>query len=170
MKISLIAALDRNGVIGKGSELPWKLSTDMRMFKERTTGKAVLMGRKTFDSVGKPLPNRLNIVVTRDTAFQFPGVEVAHTLEEGLRIARDRDYSTLFVIGGGEIYLLALPHAMEMVLTFVEAEVEGDVFFPEIDWTLWQEVHEESHEAGEKDEHPFTLRVYERKTPLNASP
>jgi len=140
MSLSLIAAVASNGVIGKGGDLPWRLSDDLKRFKKLTMGHPIVMGRKTFDSIGRALPGRKNIVITRDTSWSFEGVEVAHSLDEALSLAGEGE---VFVIGGGEIYRQALPMASRMYLTLLAREVEGDAVFPEYDAAEWKEVERE---------------------------
>ena len=130
--ISIIAAVGRNNrAIGKTGELLWRISDDLKRFKRLTTGHPIIMGRKTFDSIGKALPDRTNIVITRNLDFKAEGVFVARTLEEALTIARRQEEKEIFIIGGGEIYQQALPLCEKLLLTEVESEVEGDVFFPD---------------------------------------
>ena len=140
MIISLIAAMARNRVIGKDGKLPWRIPEDLKRFKKLTTGHCVVMGRKTFDSIGKPLPNRTNIVITRDKSWRADGVVVAHSLDEALGLASGDE---VFVIGGGEIYAAALPKASKLYLTLVEGQWEGDAFFPEYDAGRFREVARE---------------------------
>jgi len=142
--IAMIAAVARNGVIGVDNKLPWYLPEDLKFFKRMTQAKPLVMGRKTFASIGKPLPNRLNIVVTRDTRFAYTGVRVCHDLESALRLADQQATieasEEIMVMGGGEIYAQALPHASRIYLTEVDIEVEGDARFPELDASEWEEV------------------------------
>ena len=154
----LIAAVARNGGIGKDNALLWRLPEDLKFFKRTTLGCPVIMGRKTFESIGRPLPGRRNIVVTRNTAWQHDGVDVAHTLEEARALAASEP--RVFVIGGGELYAQALPVADELILTEVESDFEADTFFPSYDRTAFTEVSRESHmaEAG----WPYHFVVYQR--------
>lgn len=142
--ISLIAALAENRCIGIDNKLPWYLPEDLKYFKAATTGKPIIMGRTTFDSLGKPLPNRTNIVITRNAEFAHEGVKVAHSLEEALKIseavAHIQGGDEVVVIGGAQIYALALPLADRLYLTEVHKSVEGDAFFPEFDKAQWSEV------------------------------
>lgn len=126
--ISIIAALGKNRVIGKDNELLWPIPDDLKRFKEITTGHPVIMGSKTYESIGKPLPNRTNIVITRDKNYKAPGTFIAHSLEEAFEKAGGGE---IFVIGGAQIYSLALPHADKLYLTLIEDEKEGDAFFPD---------------------------------------
>jgi dihydrofolate reductase len=142
--VAMIAAVSRNGVIGVDNKLPWHLPEDLKFFKRMTQAKPLVMGRKTFASIGRPLPGRINIVVTRDASFQHDGVRVCHDLESALLLADQQatiDASEeIMVMGGGEIYAQALPHASRIYLTEVDVEVEGDARFPELDESEWQEV------------------------------
>lgn len=137
-RLTLIAALGRNRVIGKDGTMPWHLPEDLNHFKALTMGHPMVMGRKTFDSIGRPLPGRRSIVITRDREWRVPGVEVAHSFDEALDLAGPAD--RVFVIGGGEVYAVALPFADHLELTEVDAEPEGDTWFPEWDPAQWREV------------------------------
>lgn len=154
----LIAAVARNGAIGKDNALLWRLPEDLKFFKRTTLGCPVIMGRKTFESIGRPLPGRRNIVVTRNTAWQHDGVDVAHTLEEARALAASEP--RVFVIGGGELYAQALPVADELILTEVDADFEADTFFPSYDRTAFTEVSRESHMADAG--WPYHFVVYQR--------
>ncbi|MGR2739648.1 dihydrofolate reductase [Billgrantia sp. Q4P2] len=142
--VAMIAAVSRNGVIGVDNKLPWHLPEDLKFFKRMTQAKPLIMGRKTFASIGRPLPGRLNIVVTRDETFRHDGVRVCHDLESALFLADQQAtidaVEEIMVMGGGEIYAQALPHASRIYLTEVDVEVEGDTRFPELDASEWQEV------------------------------
>jgi len=163
MTISLIVAVAENDVIGRDGGLPWKLSTDLKRFKKLTTGHPVLMGRRTWASIGKPLPSRINLVLTRDRTFAPAGCLVAHRWEEALAQARLRDpEGELFVIGGAELYARAMPAARRIYLTRVEAEIEGDVHFPSIDPKCWEKSGSESHPAGPRDEYPVRFEDWRR--------
>ena len=158
-ELILIAAVAQNGVIGIENRLPWKLPEDMRFFRQQTTGHTVIMGRKTFDSLGKPLPNRRNVVVTRNMAWQAEGAEVAHSLEAALALCAGDDKA--FVIGGEELYRLALPAADTLLITSVALEPVGDAHFPDFDRKAWQvEMGETQHGA---DGTPFTFITYRRR-------
>ena len=163
MKMSLIAALATNNVIGRNNQVPWCLPTDLRRFKALTMGHHLIMGRKTYDSVGRPLPGRTNVVITRRDDWSDEGVIVAHSLEEALRIAASAGETEAFIAGGAEIYQLAIHRADRMHLTRVHAEVEGDTFFPEFDdVSEWKLVDAEHCDADEKNEFPFSFLTYER--------
>lgn len=168
--IALIAAVAENGVIGAGGAMPWRLATDMKRFKALTMGKPVIMGRKTFASIGKPLAGRANIVVTRERRFLAEGVTVAPDLAEAIAAATAAAARTgvgeVMVIGGGEIYAQAMPHADRLYVTHVHAAPEGDARFPRIDPGMWRAVAREAFAAGEKDSAATTFVTYERIPPL----
>jgi dihydrofolate reductase len=160
-------ARGRNGVIGAGGKLPWRLKSDMALFKQLTMGKPVIMGRKTWDSLPvKPLPGRTNIVLSNDGSFEPKKAVVAETFNEALQIARDQavddDAEEVCVIGGASLIEIALPKARRIYLTEVDAAPEGDVYFPAFDESGWREVRRQAYPAGEEDEHPFVFRVLER--------
>jgi len=165
MKLSIIVAVAENGVIGREGDLPWRLSADLRRFKRLTMGHAILMGRKTWESIGRPLPGRKSIVISRqgDFATNFDEVSVVGNLEEAISAASRASTEDVFAIGGAQIYAMALPHADRLLLTRVQAEVEGDVFFPEVDWDEWRLVEEESCAADEKNDFSHTYQTFERK-------
>lgn len=158
--VSIIVAVADGGVIGGKNSLLWHISEDMRMFKRVTSGHPVVMGRKTFESLGRPLPNRTNVVITRNQDFEAGGVMVAGSLEEA--VAMFSDTEEVFVIGGGEIYRQAMPLAGRLYLTRIHAKYAGDTFFPECDSAEWTPVSSEYHERGENFTHPFEFLVYER--------
>ena len=158
--VSLLVAVARNGVIGRDNALPWRLRSDLRRFKALTMGKPILMGRRTFDSIGKALPGRRSIVLTRDRGFSVSDVATVHDWEEALAAAADAP--ELVVIGGNAVFDLALPHANRIYLTEVEAAPEGDVVFPGFDRSRFRETLRQPHPAGEHDEHPFTYVDLER--------
>lgn len=150
----IVAAVARNGVIGLEGRLPWRIPEDLARFKRLTMGHAVLMGRATFESIGRPLPGRTNIVLTRDSGWLHSGVEVAGSLQEALRIAAS-DSRDVFVAGGAEVYRAALGMADRLELTEIDAEPEGDTWFPPVDWSQWQEVSRDAREG-------FSFVTYER--------
>ena len=143
MIISLIAAMGKNRVIGADNSIPWKLPQDMKRFKELTTGKPVVMGRKTFEAIGRMLPNRTNIIITRDRNYKAEGCVVVHSTEEALKAAHKNQ--EFMIIGGAEIYKQFLPIANRMYLTFIDKNFEGDAYFPEYDKNEWKEVSREEH-------------------------
>jgi dihydrofolate reductase len=161
MKISLVVAMSRQGVIGRDGGLPWHISSDLRRFKAITMGKPIIMGRKTWESLPKkPLPGRQNIIITRQPDYHAKGGRVAASLEEAVRIAGN--VGELAVIGGGEIYRLAFPMANRIYLTEVDLDVEGDTRFPAVNPGEWLETARERHEAGPSDSVSFTLRTLDR--------
>ena len=162
MIVSIIAAVADNGVIGLGGGLPWHLPADLKRFKQLTTGHHMVMGRRTWDSIGRrPLPGRPTIVVSRDPAFVAEGARVARSVEEALELAAGAD--EVFIAGGHAIYREALPVADRVYLTRVHARFEGDTCFPAFDASGWRVVAEERHEADEKNPHAHTFMVYERE-------
>lgn len=168
MHVAIYVAVAENGVIGRDNGLPWRLSSDLKRFKAGTMGKPIIMGRKTFESIGKPLPGRLNIVVTRDRAFRAEGAEVAGSLDEAIALAKVRarcmaGADEICVVGGGEIYRQAMPVADRLNVTHVLAQIEGDALFPEIDPAIWRLVGSEDVPAGDRDSHATRYAVYERR-------
>ena len=157
--VSIIVAVAENGVIGDRNSLLWHISEDLRNFKRVTSGHPVIMGRKTFESLGRPLPNRKNVVITRQD-IEIEGCEVVHSLEEALGVFSVEE--EVFVIGGAQIYREALPIADRFYLTRVHHKYEGDTSFPEWDASEWRVIESESFERGEKYEYPFTIEVLER--------
>jgi len=158
--VSLIVAMAQNGVIGRDNALPWRLPADLRRFRASTLGKTLLMGRKTFESIGRPLPERENLVLTRDRRWLAPGVIVVHSVEQALAQAGGNE---LVAIGGAQIYRLVLPFARRIYLTHVHADVPGDTFFPEFDdVTEWILVDVEHHESDEKNDYPYSFLTYQR--------
>ncbi|ASA21877.1 dihydrofolate reductase [Paenibacillus donghaensis] len=162
MSISLIWAMGKNQVIGKDNQLPWHLPLDFAYFKAQTLGKKILMGRKTWDSLGgKALKGRTSFVMTRDSDFAPEGATVIHTLEEA--VAEGRKDGELMVIGGAEIYGMLLPYADKLMVTIIEEQFEGDSFFPEVDWSLWEEVSNIEGIRDEKNPHQYRFLIYERR-------
>lgn len=165
--VVLVAAVAKNGVIGADNRLLWRLKSDMKHFRALTMGKALIMGRKTFDSIGKPLPGRHTIVLTRDPAFAVEGVARAASVEEalalGARVAASTDTGEIMVAGGGEIYALFMPHASRLEITQVALEPEGDAFFPAIDGAVFGETHRRSFTKSADDEADFAFVSYRRR-------
>lgn len=160
MKLSIIVAMDRNRVIGKGDALPWHISEDLKHFKKITMGKPIIMGRKTHESIGRPLPGRENIILTRDTSYQAEGCTVLHSIEEIFEHCKDIE--EVMITGGAEIYKLALDKVSRLYLTEVHTEVEGDTCFPEFERNEWSEVSREEHKADEKNEFDYSFVLLER--------
>lgn len=164
MKISIIVAKASNNVIGKDNELVWRLSSDLKRFKYLTTGHCIIMGRKTYDSIGKPLPNRTSIVVTKNRDFSLPpGHFVVHSLEEAVQVAIGTGQDLAFIIGGAEIYSQSMEIADELIITEVHADPDGDAFFPEIDQDRWEKISEENFQKDESNQFDFDVVVYKRK-------
>lgn len=155
-QLTLIAALDAGGVIGADGGMPWHIPDDLRWFKRHTLDKPILMGRRTYESIGRALPRRRNLVLTRDAAFAVAGCESVASLDDAIAIARDDAAPELMIIGGAQLYALALARASRMHLTHIEARHAGDTFFPAVDWSQWQLVAEEAvAAAGEVPAHRF---------------
>jgi dihydrofolate reductase len=161
MRIILIAAVSENGVIGRGNALPWHLPADLQRFKRLTTGHAVVMGRKTWESIRRPLPNRRNIVISSSAGLHPAGATVVPSFPAAIEAARD--FSELFAIGGSRVFQAALPLAERLELTRVHAQVPGDAFFPKLDLSEWKLVAEEQHPADEKHAYPFSFLTYDRR-------
>ncbi len=167
MNIVLIAAIAENGIIGRGNTLPWRLKSDMQHFRALTMGKPVVMGRKTFLSIGKPLAGRTTIVVSRDPAFAAPGIVVASGIDSALAVARGdaqrRNTDAIVIAGGADIYEQTLPRATQLAITQVHKQVDGDARFPAIDPGLWRESARDEHPPGADDEAAFAFVTYLRQ-------
>jgi dihydrofolate reductase len=159
MKISIVVAIAQNNAIGKNNNLLWHLPNDLKHFKEITTGGTIIMGRKTYDSVGRPLPNRRNIIITRQQ-IEIPGCDVVHSLDAALDLCSDT--SEVFIVGGAEIYKLALALTNRIYLTIVHQDFEADTFFPEINADLWTETERQDYEPDEKNLLPYSFITLER--------
>ncbi len=157
MKLSIIVAVAENGVIGHNNQLIWHLPEDLKMFKRLTSGHPIIMGRKTFESIGKPLPNRTSIIITKNPEFQIEGCITVHSLEEAIEAANEIEENEAFIIGGAEIYRLALPFADTIYLTEVHHAFEGDTFFPAIDKDIWEEVNRTDHDIDEKHLYKYSF-------------
>jgi dihydrofolate reductase len=170
--LAIVAAIADNGVIGRDNRLIWRLKTDLRRFRELTMGKPLIMGRKTFESIGRPLPGRETVVLTRDRAFSPEGVHVVHSWPDALaaadRLAAGMGAPEIAVVGGAEIYALALPAAARLHLTLVHAEPEGDTVFPAYDRAEFREMMRKPGRKGPEDEHAFTFIDLERRRPAAA--
>lgn len=153
--ISIIVAVAENNVIGKDNKLIWHLPKDLKHFKETTTGHFIIMGRKTFESNGRPLPNRTNVIITKDKNYKAEGCKIVHSLDEALDFAKNE--SEVFIIGGGEIYKQAMPIADRIYLTKVHQPFEGDTFFPEINMKEWSELNRQYFEPDERNKYPFSI-------------
>ncbi|WHY32774.1 dihydrofolate reductase [Cytobacillus firmus] len=160
--ISLMWAMDENRVIGRDNKLPWHLPEDLKFFKRTTMGHPIAMGRKTWDSIGRPLPGRENIVITRNNSFSCDGCTVVHTVEELLNYSGDRE-DEIFVIGGAEIFKAILPAADRLYLTMIYDEFEGDTYFPELDMSEWDLLSREKGTRDEKNPYDFEFLIYKRK-------
>lgn len=163
--IAIIVAASENNVIGINNQLPWQLPADLQFFKNTTWGFPVIMGRKTFESMGRPLKGRQNIVITRQADYNHPGIAVVPSLEAALEVAREQDAERIFITGGTEIFKLAWPVVDRIYRTRVHAIVEGDAYFPEIAWDEWELVHSAPHAADEKNKYAYTFETWERKKP-----
>jgi dihydrofolate reductase len=167
--VILIAAVAENGVIGRGNGLPWRMKSDMAHFRRLTMGKPVIMGRKTYGSIGKPLPGRTIIVVSRDRAFAASGIVVAPSLEAALAAGRGdalrRGSGDVIVAGGGDIYAQAMPLAARLEITYIHRAVEGDAYFPSVDRRIWHEIARDEHAAAAGDDAAFAFVTYERAAP-----
>ena len=159
-RVSLIAAMSRNRVIGRDNRLPWHLPADLKRFKELTMGHHIVMGRKTWESINRLLPGRTSVIVTHDPAFQFPGAKIARSVEDALQQCGDDP--EVFVIGGAQLFRAALPLAQRLCLTTVQIDVEGDTYMPQLDLSQWQLISEESHSGDEKSALPWILQIFER--------
>jgi dihydrofolate reductase len=165
MIVSAIAALSKNGVIGKNNDLPWRLPDDMKFFMETTIGHHVIMGRKNYDSLKgkfKPLPNRTNIIITRQKDFVAPGCIVLHDIRKAVEVAKSNNEPECFVIGGSEIYKLAMPFTTRLYLTEIDAVIEGDTFFPSIDKSGWKEISRRHHPADDRHAYAFDFVTYDK--------
>ena len=162
MKISCIVAVAENNVIGKDNDIPWYLPADLKYFKKITTGHHILMGRKCYASIGRPLPNRTNIIVTRDPYFITSNCIVKHSIEEGVLAAQENGEEELFIIGGGMLYRQTIDLWDRIYLTEVDVKVDGDIFFPAIKESEWKLVKSEGHEPDEKNHYKYTFKVFDK--------
>lgn len=162
MIVSAIVAMARNRIIGRNNEIPWYLSDDLKFFKKTTLNHHIIMGRKSFLSIGRPLPKRTNVIVTRDPFFAATGCLVAHSVEEALGIAYDNGETEAFIIGGGQIYAQSADLWDRLYLTEVDAEIEGDVYFPELDWSEWKTVSSRKYHQDIRNDHAFVIKQLER--------
>lgn len=173
MKIALVVAAADNRCIGINNALPWHLPEDLKFFKRTTMGKPIIMGRLTFESIGRPLPGRTNIVISNNKNYAHDGIKVANSLEEALNIAaaitQADGVDEVMVIGGAGIYQLSLPHADRLYYTRVHARVNGDAFFPEINWSEWQLLSQEDHRAAGNNPYDYSFLLYEKRLYEKAS-
>lgn len=163
--VSLLVAADKGNVIGKNNQLPWHLPNDLKYFKNLTWGLPVVMGRKTYESIGKPLPGRTNIVITRNRDYSAAGINVVHAIADALRVAQQKGAKEIFVIGGAEIFHSVFENADRIYLTRIHHRFEGDVFFPELNED-WQLVKAQPYKADEKNKYDHTFQVWERASRL----
>lgn len=163
MIVSCIVAVAKGNVIGKDNDIPWYLPADLQYFKRATMDHHIIMGRNCFDSIGRPLPKRTNIILTRDPYYMVSNCIVAHSIPEALEVAFDNGEKEAFIIGGGTIYDQSIDLWDRLYLTEVDIQVDGDVLFPEIDFDEWELTFEEKHQPDEKNEYAYTFKIYDRK-------
>ena len=162
MSLSIIVAMSENRTIGRDGDMPWRLSADLRRFKRLTMGHSMIMGRKTYESIGRLLPGRTTIIITRQTNYEVPGAIIAHDLPQAIEAAQND--SEIFVVGGGEIYRLALPQTNRIYLTRVHTQLDGDTQFPEVDFERWECIESEFVVADEKNDYDTTFEILQRRT------
>jgi dihydrofolate reductase len=162
MALSLIVAISQNGIIGREMDLPWHISADLKRFKSLTMGHHIVMGRKTYESIGRLLPGRTTVIITRQSDYQIPGAIVVNSIDEAIAVAAD-DQET-FIVGGSQIYNLALPLVDTLYITRVHADVEGDTRLDAVDWSAWECESSERHSAGEKNDHEYSFEIYRRES------
>ncbi|MEE2844240.1 MAG: dihydrofolate reductase [Planctomycetota bacterium] len=160
MALSIIVAISQNGIIGREMALPWHISADLKRFKALTMGHHIVMGRKTYESIGRLLPGRTTVIITRQSDYQIPGAIVVNSIDEAMAVAAD-DLET-FIVGGSQIYNLALPLVDTLYITRVHADVEGDTRLDAVDWSAWECESSERHSAGEKNDHEYSFEIYRR--------
>lgn len=158
-----MVAASENNIIGANNDIPWKLSTDFKYFKNKTWGMPVIMGRKSFDAMKTALPGRINIVITRRTDWHPEDVFISHTINDAIKKAKESEAKEIFIIGGGKIFKETIDIVDRIYLTRVHAKVEGDTYYPEIDKSVWKLVSSESHPADAKNNYPYTFEVWEKK-------
>jgi len=158
--LCIAVAVGENLAIGKNNQLLWHMPADLKFFKQTTSGHTVIMGRKTFDSVGRPLPNRRNIVITRDKSLSIENVEVVHSLDEALNLTKDEE--KVFIVGGAEIYRQALPKTDLLYLTTIHHDFDADTFFPSFNRSDWETISTDAHKADEKNKYDYTFEVLKR--------
>ena len=158
----IMAAKASNNIIGKNNNLAWHLPADLRFFKQTTRGHTLIMGRKTFESLDNPLPERDSWIITRNKDYHKEGITVFHSLESAVQAGEDKGLESIFILGGGEIYRQSMDIADKMIITEVHHEFEGDTYFPKIDLNIWKEVSREEHKADEKNKYEYAFVKYER--------
>jgi len=157
--MEIVAAITDNGVIGSHGDMPWHLPADLKHFKKLTSGHAIIMGRRTWESIGKPLPRRLNIVITRQQHYEACGAVTVHSIEDAMREVQT---NRAFIIGGGEIYRCALPKATQLHLTRIHATIDGDTYFPIVQWSQWEQIGAEEHASDEHNSYCLTYETWVR--------
>ena len=160
MKVAIIVAMDKQGLIGRDNDLPWKISADLKYFRQITMGKPLVMGRNTHESIGRPLPGRKNIIVTSNAKYHVDGCTAVQSLEEAFHACGDAE--EVMVMGGASLYKQLLPKADKLYITQVNAELDGDTWFPHWDKNQWQEISKEDHLADDMNQYPYSFVVYER--------
>ncbi|MGB9674288.1 MAG: dihydrofolate reductase [Anaerolineales bacterium] len=163
MIVSIIVAMDENGGIGIDNKLPWHLADDLKRFKRLTIGHYLIVGRKTFETIGKVLPGRKMIVLTKDKQYNIEGVKIFTNLEDAIQFVKEQGEDEVFIAGGGQVYQLAIPYIDKMYLTLVHAKTNANVFFPNIDWEDWIEIESLYHERDEKNQYDFTFKILQKK-------
>lgn len=163
MIVSIIAAIGRNNELGLNNKMLWHLPADLKFFKETTTGHCIVMGRKTFESIGRALPNRNNLVISRNKAFTAEGIKVFESVEDAVKWARQQGETECFITGGAEIYKHSIHHVTKLYLTRVDSDFEADTWFPKIDFAEWELVESKQQEADEKNAYPLTFELWKRK-------
>ncbi len=163
MKVSAIVAVSDNGIIGKDNDLPWRLKDDLRYFMQTTKGHHIILGRKNYESIGYPLKNRTNLIVTRNPYYISTGAITTHSVQEALEIAESNGETEAFIVGGAEIYRLGEPYVDRLYYTRVHADIEGDVYFPDWPWEEFNLISREEHCADTRNDFDFTFEVYDRK-------
>lgn len=164
MIISTIVAVAKNNIIGRDNDIPWYLPADLKYFKKTTLNHHIIMGRKCFESIGRPLPKRTNVIITRNPFFIASNALVTNSVEEALTIAKNNGETEAFIIGGGQIYDMTKNYWDRIYLTEVDLEVDGDIYFPSLDMKEWKLIFEEAHKADEKNEHDYVFKIFERKS------
>lgn len=164
--LAAIVAMARNRVIGIHNQLPWHLPADLQHFKSITTGHAILMGRKTYESIGKPLPNRLNIILTRDPHYQATGCTAVQSLEAGIQVAKQQEKEHLFIIGGADIFRQTLPFISRLYLTIIHHEFTGDTYFPVFETEAWEETNRSDHSADTLNPWSYSFLIYEKRSDI----